>query len=80
MVKRTGGSDRRRLVVGGRSSPQDLPGVRTHQLINLALMEDLDTQSPRLRPLWPPHLNRLAGPIFHLNDADTDATGICEGP
>lgn len=26
-----------------------------------------------------PHLNPLAGPIFHLNDADTDATGICEG-
>lgn len=61
------------LVVGGRSSPQDLPGVRTHKLINLVLMEDLNTQSPRLPP--EPTSRR---PIFRLNDAD--ATGISEGP
>lgn len=78
-VKVVRGCDWWGLVVGGRSSPQDLPGVRTHKLINRVLMEDLDTQSPRLRPLRPPHLNLLAGPIFQLNDADTDATGISEG-
>lgn len=54
--------------------------MRTHKLINLVLMEDLDTQSAHLRPLRPPHLNLLAAAaIFHLNDAETHTTGISEG-
>lgn len=66
--------------MGGHRRRISLPGVRTHKLINLVLMEDLDTQSAHLRPLRPPHLNLLAAAaIFHLNDAETDATGISEG-
>lgn len=66
--------------MGGHRRRISLPGVKTHKLINLVLMEDLDTQSAHLRPLRPPHLNLLAAAaIFHLNDAETDATGISEG-
>lgn len=66
--------------MGGHRCRISLTGVRTHKLINLVLMEDLDTQSAHLRPLRPPHLNPLAAAaIFHLNDAETDATGISEG-
>lgn len=66
--------------MGGHRRRISLPGVRTHKLINLVLMEDLDTQSAHLRPLRPPHLSLLAAAaIFHLNDAETDATGISEG-
>lgn len=57
-----------RWRVGGHRCRISLPGVGTHKLINLVLMEDLDTQSAR-----------SAAAIFHPNDIEADATGVPEG-